>query len=403
MRTIRVTGRRRTSTTTRVVLACCLATALTGSVLLTADARDDDSPLSWQEDPAAISWQQGDLGAGTRTGTQLITGILPEHQLPESVGSVTITAEASPDAELAVRALSPRGWTEWAPAPAGRSTTLPKPGTSVQIRVAASGVKPEKPQLRSLRVTGTRATAIPRGEQAATRSYEVFATREGLVGGITGNGHRIQDRDHFVALPSWRSLSKKNSGDYSVQICAKNGRCAWAPVWDVGPWNTKDDYWNPAGTRQMWQDLAQGLPQSQAAKQQAYNGGKDQFGRSVANPAGIDLADGTFWDGLGLKDNSWVTVSYLWDTDIWSGRITTDPDEHGNNQPTAVRSGPGIANPIVGMAGRFAKVPAYCELPGPTVVDGPQGATDRWVRIGKDQYVSRALVKPAQSLPTCSP
>ena len=27
------------------------------------------------------------------------------------------------------------------------------------------------------------------------------------------------------------------------------------------------------------------------------------------NPAGIDLADGTFWDGLKLTTNSWVTVT----------------------------------------------------------------------------------------------
>ena len=32
----------------------------------------------------------------------------------------------------------------------------------------------------------------------------------------------------------------------------------------------------------------------------------------MADPAGIDLADGTFWDGLGMTDNDWVTVTYLW-------------------------------------------------------------------------------------------
>ena len=27
---------------------------------------------------------------------------------------------------------------------------------------------------------------------------------------------------------------------------------------------------------------------------------------------GVDLSDGMFWGALGLKDNSWVTVEYLW-------------------------------------------------------------------------------------------
>ena len=79
---------------------------------------------------------------------------------------------------------------------------------------------------------------------------------------------------------------------------ARPRACAFEPVWDVGPWNTKDDYWNPSATREMWKDLPQGKPEAQAAYQNGYNGGKDQFGRTVANPAGIDLADGVFWDAL---------------------------------------------------------------------------------------------------------
>ena len=30
------------------------------------------------------------------------------------------------------------------------------------------------------------------------------------------------------------------------------------------------------------------------------------------NPAGIDLADGTFWDDLGMVDNDWVEVRFDW-------------------------------------------------------------------------------------------
>ena len=129
--------------------------------------------------------------------------------------------------------------------------------------------------------------------------------------GTTANGHRITPNDQFAALPSRRALSPAGRGDYSVRICTDAGRCATVPVWDVGPWNTTDDYWNPAGTRQSWTNLAQGTPEAQAAYQSGYNGGHDQFGRTVSNPAGIDLADGTFYN-VGLNNNGWVTVTYNW-------------------------------------------------------------------------------------------
>ena len=102
-------------------------------------------------------------------------------------------------------------------------------------------------------------------------SYRVFATREGLVGRTTANGHKIKSSDRFVALPSRRALSPNGSADYSVKVCASNGRCAVAPVWDVGPWNTRDDYWNPSSRRQEWRDLPQGMPEAQAAKERGYN------------------------------------------------------------------------------------------------------------------------------------
>jgi peptidoglycan hydrolase-like protein with peptidoglycan-binding domain len=161
------------------------------------------------------------------------------------------------------------------------------------------------------------ALVAPRAAQqsalaATALTYRVFATREGLVGSSTANGHVIVAKDHFVALPSRRGLSPKNTTTYSVRVCnPANGRCLTAPVWDVGPWNTKDDYWNPSSQRQMWTDLPQGKPEAQAAYQNGYHGGKDEFGRTVLNPAGIDLADGVFAD-LGMTNNGFVNVTYLW-------------------------------------------------------------------------------------------
>jgi hypothetical protein len=96
--------------------------------------------------------------------------------------------------------------------------------------------------------------------------------------------------------------------DYSVQVCGPAG-CETAPVGDIGPWNTQDDYWD--ASRAEFTDLAQGTPEAQAAYDDGHNGGYDDLGGQVSNPAGIDLADGTFYD-VGLNDNGYVTVTCLW-------------------------------------------------------------------------------------------
>jgi hypothetical protein len=182
-------------------------------------------------------------------------------------------------------------------------TRLVAAATVAAVAVLIVGVR--------LRRSGGRLASRP-VRSANPLSFRVYATREGLVGGTTANQHVITPRDHFVALPSRQALSPRGSNKYSVKVCADNGRCETAPVWDVGPWNTTDDYWKPSISRQRWNDLPQGKPEAQAAYQDGYNGGKSGKGKQVTNPAGIDLADGTFWDGLGLTNNAWVTVTYLW-------------------------------------------------------------------------------------------
>ena len=139
----------------------------------------------------------------------------------------------------------------------------------------------------------------------------VFATREGLVGGTTANGHIITPNDRFAALPSRRALSTNFGHEREVRVTHID-RSTVVPVWDVGPWNTHDDYWNPASVRESFNDLPRGKPEAQAAFFDGYNGGRDERGRVVRTPAGIDLADGTFWLDLGLTNNDWVDVEYLW-------------------------------------------------------------------------------------------
>lgn len=142
-------------------------------------------------------------------------------------------------------------------------------------------------------------------------SYQVFATREGLVGGTTTNGRRIRAHDHFVALPSDTALNCDGCRDYTVTL-SYQGRTTTAPVWDVGPWNTADAYWNEPLT--PFRSLPQGVSQARAAYQKSYHSGQDAFGRTVSNPAGIDLADGVFWDDLHMIQSDWVTVTFNWET-----------------------------------------------------------------------------------------
>lgn len=335
------------------------------------------------------------LGTGAnRAAASLRTGlaVYPLTLATPAAGyTADVDATVPSGAELAVdvRGRSSAGWSEWTQVPGA----LPFRTRDVEVRAmlsAPDGVA--SPVLRSLTVTPTAARAAPPVDERD--SYRVYATREGLAGGTTANGHKITKRDHFVALPSRRGLSGRRGGNYSVRVCAGNGRCAWAPVWDVGPWNTRDDYWNPQRLRQSWPDLPRGRPQAQAAYQGGYHGGRDQFGRRVKNPAGIDLADGMFWDGLKLTGNSWVTVTYLWAGSAPAGYVRT------GGAPLRVRRGPSTATPSVGTAARFSQVRVECRAAGQSV-SGAMGTTSVWYRLAEAKFVSAAYVSGVRGAPGC--
>ncbi len=83
---------------------------------------------------------------------------------------------------------------------------------------------------------------------------------------------------------------------------------------EVGPWNENDNYWDTASStpdRRMFDDLDLGEPEAEAAYYDDYNNGEDQFGRTVTNPAGIDLTPEVASDlGIGYLQNAWVWVRY---------------------------------------------------------------------------------------------
>jgi hypothetical protein len=369
----------------------------------TAPAPASDKVTTWfagllpDGDDTNVRYDAGGLRIDSSpAGTASIRSGHPEGMLLTSVQPLStfssqiaaeIVAEQPAGSVVAVDVRGTRGdgsWTEWVTTGPQAPAILGAAVTAVQSRVMLrGGQNGASPVVRSVRLTAKSGVQLLAARPRNAPSYQVFATREGLVGATTANGHVIHERDHFVALPSRRGLAPRESGDYTVKVCAANGRCEWAPVWDVGPWNTTDDYWNPADSRQTWPDLPQGRPQAQAAYEDKYHDGQDQFGRQVHNPAGIDLADGTFRDGLGLRDNSWVTVTYLW-VDGGSPAIVRLPI-------LPVRSGPGEKYPVVGLAAQRARLMVECAVTG-QLVTGSQGSTDRWLRIGPKQFIPAAHV-----------
>jgi hypothetical protein len=385
----------------RGAVVAVLAVALSvGSVTAAPAAAAAPAALRWSPaldgEAAGVDLTGGTLrrAAGTRAaelGKVERPGLLtlPARRLGVPVDRVeaTVTGSGTDAVDVDVRGLrAGGGWTEWIPAEPA-AVLLPVPATEVQARVVL--LPDGEAEVRGLTLTAHPAQPGARRVDPVEPAvaYRIFATREGLVGGTTANGHVITERDLFVALPSRRALSPRGTGDYSVKVCAPDGRCAVAPVWDVGPWNTRDDYWSPSGERQNWSDLPQGLPQAQAAKENGHNGGKDQFGRTVRNPAGIDLADGLFWDALGLTDNAWVTVEYLWTGHSPLATIRVDGRVDLRRAPDPVAE-------IVGLVADRAAVPVECRA----------GSGGTWLRIGVGQFLPLAAVARGERprhLPTC--
>ncbi|WP_282701345.1 SH3 domain-containing protein [Streptomyces sp. CC219B] len=326
----------------------------------------------------------------------------PARSLGRQTDAFTVRTRA--DAPSGTRVLTevrgsshPGRWTQWTDAGTTGRLRLSEAVSVLQVRLTLLGTRSASPVVSEVSVHADPATRTARAGTGATATgsvtYRLFATREGLTGHTTANGHVIQPRDHFVALPSRRMLASKGGREYQVRLCyRRTGRCETAPVWDVGPWNTRDDYWNPPGERQMWRDLPQGTPQAQAAYQSGYNGGLDEFGRRVANPAGIDVADGTFWDGLGMTDNDWVDVTFQPADGGGGGQTTVTAWAEAN-----VRSCAAVTNcDIVSKVYPNESYPANCWKTGQSIT--AEGYTsDKWIelplRAGGVGYVSGIYLK----------
>ena len=307
----------------RRYLLAAVAIALLIMPVLTINAGPEQV---WVDDLTAGSFD-GLVGSGTITlapnapPAPAFVGDYPqagsylssEHQFEAVVAAVVIDTDTTLTTGSAVRfdvrGKNPSGsWQMWQEAPRGGRIALERPSDVIQYRMwlLANG---ESPRARSVTLVAEWSDGMTIMAESQAPTYRIYATREGLVGHRTANGHIIRPYDQFVALPSWRALSSYRGYEYQVRVTYK-GRSKVVPVWDVGPWNTRDDYWST--NRQSWKDLPRGLPEAQAAYYDGYNGGRDERGRRPNLPNGIDIADGTFWD-LGIPDNAWVEVTFLWE------------------------------------------------------------------------------------------
>lgn len=391
-------------------------------------------------DSGALRLGSGEvLGVSPRLDTtERRTGLatFPEHVLEAPTDTVDVAVTTIGDEEEVLteaRGVRADGmWTEWHPTrPGGSRVSLPEDVTEVQLRVEMSTEgegerEKEDTSVTEVRLRPVASSSTDAGESDSAEegrggsvgddvprpySARLFATRIGLVGNTTANGHTVRPDDHFVALPSRRGLANRGGGEYTVRVCTTGEldpdasgdtedhvpRCAYLPVWDVGPWNTTDDHWNE--DRESWRDLDRGRPQAQAAYTEGHNGGLDGSGRRVLNPAGIDLADGAFNEGLQLPTNGWVQVDYLWTAEYRArAEITTATQ----SEPVIVRTGPAGHHDTAGLAAHKANVDVACQVVGDPA-SGPNGTSDVWYRIGEDHYVPAAFASGGSDAPQCLP
>jgi len=147
----------------------------------------------------------------------------------------------------------------------------------------------------------------------ACLTYEVFATQYDA-----NTAYEVAIPDQYVKFANlgWGNEPGYPGNDYEVRL-QLNAHDIVVWVGDVGPWNIDDNYWNDLNAprpRRMWTDLPQGKPESEAAYYDNYNGGVDQYNRTVTNPSALDLSFDVASDlGLSYLQNDWVTVTWQWE------------------------------------------------------------------------------------------
>lgn len=269
-----------------------------------------------------------------------------------------------------------------APAPADA-------GAAAKAGADAGAQRSNQPPVPGM-LAGEAAPSITAGETLTSTgfvTYRVFATQ--YAPNTSGSVEvAVPDRCvKFASLGNTTALANANCGagyplglDYRVTVARDNGAgSATFPVKDVGPWNLDDNYWDgTTGTsrpRRLFTNLPTGTPEAQAAFYDGYNtvtnckdlaqnpyspprnGGADQSGRCVLNPAGIDLSMAAAAQlGLQPGENAWLTVSFLWEPAASTYQAVTPArilDTRAGTGAPAAPLGPGgvIDVPVTGVGG----------------------------------------------------
>ncbi len=246
-------------------------------------------------------------------------------------------------------------WSEWEQADSNGVVNFLGAYNSLQYRITiiSSSSTPPTVKVNSFKLEGVSPADI-KAFNSSLKPLSLgpcleFATREGLIGRTTANGHVIKSTDVFVALPSGKGLCPSDKNNiYTVNITYNGKPMTNIPVWDVGPFNIYDDYWNPNSSRSTWGYAGYGnLPQGSSEEWYAYtynfhNGWTSscpysgqvtayvsdsdpgtQVHNTKANPnthssvrnngASIDLSDGVLnYLGIPLGTNVNVSVTYNW-------------------------------------------------------------------------------------------
>ncbi|MFL6059276.1 MAG: hypothetical protein ACJ732_10265 [Rubrobacteraceae bacterium] len=165
--------------------------------------------------------------------------------------------------------------------------------TWVNAKFAEGGERAEQDTVTVLRRGSSKGPGV---------KCQVFATQyRGFTRYEVALPHRNL-KDRFVARKKARRV-----------VITRNRHQITPPVKEVGPWNIRDNYWQSRRKRDKFDNLRRCKPEAEAAYFNNYNHGKDQFGRKVLNPAGVDLTPRAA-KRLGLRkfQNAWVWVRYPW-------------------------------------------------------------------------------------------
>jgi hypothetical protein len=131
---------------------------------------------------------------------------------------------------------------------------------------------------------GATATAPAQGTQS-----RIIATAE--ESGVGATGERLDAARVYAALPHRSALRRAIAFQLADAEGQGYGEKLDGPVMDLGPWRTRDDYWNE-GRRPAAEAMKGQWVRWDKQKQGWYPAPKGARGRYRCNGAGIDISEG---------------------------------------------------------------------------------------------------------------